>query len=534
MLKDRLDFYGLDSKARDDLRSAFEVIKRALPEIVSDFYRHILAVPHTAKIFQGHPVDLLKKAQADHWSMLFSGRFDEAYVERARRIGKAHIRIGLDQSWHFGGYAFLIDRFMTTLDSAGLKKGELARYASVVSRAILLDLDIAVAVQEEQAGTIRQNDLARLAELLETRVGAAVTIMSGVSQRIGASAGAVSRTLSGVEEQATAVAAASEQASASVASSARSAEELALSVGEISSQVQTSRSTTREAVDQAEEASRIMAELETAARHVDAIVSLIAAVASQTNLLALNATIEAARAGEAGRGFAVVASEVKSLANQTSKATEEIAAKVSGIQFAARKAVDSIGRVGASIRSVDTASVAISAAIEEQSATAGQIGSASAEAARGAQEVTERISSVADSARASLIETTALDAVAGELSTESVRLRDVVRSLMQELRCETTLDRREDQRTDASAAVRLDSRFGSISTRLCNISEGGMAVSETLDWPEGTEVDVKFAGGQIVRGRTAGKSGTGTRITFADREKAAALFTQFSEQRAAA
>jgi methyl-accepting chemotaxis protein len=433
-IEKRLKFYGLDAIAQNDLKAAYELISPHLPGIVDTFYRHVLSTPETAAVLAGHSVSRLKEAQARHWSTLFTGGFGRDYVERARAIGRAHVRIGLDQQWHFGGYAILLDAFMHALERSNLSKADLVKYASCVSRAIMLDIDIAVTIHADEYDAKRRSDLNHLADLLEERVGTVVGNLNAVSERINGSSSQVSSELSQIEDRASAVAAAAEEASISVVQSAGAAEELASSVREISRQVQSSRETTRDAVDQSAKAFAIMAELSEAARQVDVIVSMISAVASQTNLLALNATIEAARAGEAGRGFAVVAAEVKSLANQTSRATGEIASKVAGIQNAAKRAVDSIHTVGASIKDIDAASVAISAAIEEQSVTASQIGASSGEAARGAKDVSRNIAGVADGVRVTAGATDGLQSISMELSDEGRTLKDVVQTLLSDLR----------------------------------------------------------------------------------------------------
>src|SRR5262249_42483800 len=137
-------------------------------------------------------------------------------------------------------------------------------------------------------------------------------------------------------------AAASEQAGANVQTVAAATEELVASIHEISNQVSHSSQIAAEAVAEAGRTDTTVQELAASAQKIGDVVRLIQDIASQTNLLALNATIEAARAGEAGKGFAVVASEVKALANQTSRATEEISAQVGEVQQATQGAVGAI------------------------------------------------------------------------------------------------------------------------------------------------------------------------------------------------
>jgi len=194
--------------------------------------------------------------------------------------------------------------------------------------------------------------------------------------------------------QSSVVATASRQASVNVQTVASAAEQLSASIAEISRQVALSATSTTQAVSDAEKANTQIRGLAEAAQRIGDVVNLINEIAGQTDLLALNATIEAARAGESGKGFAVVAGEVKNLSNQTSKATEEIRAKIAEIQAATALSVEAMLTVGRTIGEINQVSAAIASAVQQQGTATAEIARNVQHASAGTQEVSSNVGGI--------------------------------------------------------------------------------------------------------------------------------------------
>ncbi|WP_420337036.1 methyl-accepting chemotaxis protein [Roseibium sp.] len=208
----------------------------------------------------------------------------------------------------------------------------------------------------------------------------------------------MAQSISEVAHEASESACASEQSSSSVQTVAAASEELVASIQEVSRQVQAAMEVSNNAQGEAERSSDIVSGLSEDAKTIGTVIELIDGIADQTNLLALNATIEAARAGEAGKGFAVVASEVKSLASQTSKATEEISTQVNSVQDTTERAVEAITSILSVIKHIAEIATSISAAVEQQTTVTNDISSNMQAAAHGVDVINVKLQSISSAA----------------------------------------------------------------------------------------------------------------------------------------
>ena len=293
--------------------------------------------------------------------------------------------------------------------------------------------------EDQVAGAQRQTaqrkiDMNRLADQFESEVGQIVTLVSAAASQLEASSSTLSKTAGTVEQVSQRASSASGEASRNVHSVAAASEELSTSIGEISRQVEASARIAGEAVEQAQKTDTRISQLSQAAARIGDVVDLIQTIAGQTNLLALNATIEAARAGDAGRGFAVVATEVKSLAEQTAKATGEIGQQIADIQSATKESVTAIKEIGAIIARISEISATIASAVEQQGAATQEISKNVQRAAEGTSKVEASISDVQRGASEAGGASSEVLSAAQSLSGESNRLKHEVAKFMSSIR----------------------------------------------------------------------------------------------------
>jgi methyl-accepting chemotaxis protein len=280
----------------------------------------------------------------------------------------------------------------------------------------------------------KQQALTGYIAAFEGQVREALMALGSASEQMRATSDGMSKTAERSNRQVRTVAGASEEASVNVQTVAAASEELSTSIAEIGRQVTNAATIAERAVEETRQTDKTIQGLVEIATRIGDVIKLINDIAGQTNLLALNATIEAARAGEAGKGFAVVASEVKSLANQTAKATEDISAQISAVQNVTKDAVEAIKRIGGTIDEVSSVATSIASAVEQQGAATQEITRSTQQAAQRTREVSENISGVTEDADATGEAANGVKSAAEALGKQSERLRTQVDDFLGKIR----------------------------------------------------------------------------------------------------
>jgi methyl-accepting chemotaxis protein len=372
----RLRLYNIDARARRVMEQTWAMIAPLLDRAIDDFLSTAAELPRLSKIIVPHR-PLIRKLERMHFAALLGGALDERYIASCCDTVEQEVAIGFDGRVRSSAGNYVLRAALDELARRHRLSGAtVAECGKVVSQFIAFDVANAMSLHRaaaEQATETRRVAIDGAIHDFADAIGDVLKAVKEAATSLSSSSSTLQQIANDTVSRMASAASAAAETRERVRGTAAATEEISGSIQHIGQQTTRSMEMARSAVGDAQRTEQSIRSLHEAAEHIGSVVGLISAIASQTNLLALNATIEAARAGEGGRGFAVVASEVKSLAAQTTRATESITRQVGEIQEATKRSVAEISAIARTVEDLTNVATGIATAVEQQSSTSRHI-----------------------------------------------------------------------------------------------------------------------------------------------------------------